>query len=114
MGPQADLPANTTNGYGTVGYPAEGLSASYSGLCAFDCFYGYCPDKFCDITEHILVVPTVSPFLPDACTGGEGSGNLGGLCSYACNYGYCPIHLVSLSFILICDGNMFCDTVRCD
>jgi hypothetical protein len=73
------------------GYPAAGLSENYSGLCAFACNYGYCPAGVCGTTKEPLTIPTVSPFLPDACTAGTGSGAFEGLCSFACNYGYCPM-----------------------
>ncbi|OIW34215.1 hypothetical protein CONLIGDRAFT_568540 [Coniochaeta ligniaria NRRL 30616] len=92
VGPAVKPPGPETPGYGTVGYPAEGLDASYSGLCSFNCNYGYCPSGVCGTTEYPLVIPTVSDFLPNACTGGTGTGNLGGLCSYACNFGFCPLH----------------------
>lgn len=88
MGDLIDKPEST----GVVAYPAEGMSASYSGLCTFACNLGHCPSEYCDTQEHALVVPNVSPFTPDACIHGTGEGNLGGLCGYACNFGYCPIH----------------------
>jgi hypothetical protein len=96
MGKQVPLPTKeTTPGWGTIGYPAEGLDATYSGLCGFDCFYGYCPAGACGTTKYPLTVPNVSPFLPNACTGGTGEGNLASLCSYGCGFGFCPIHSVS-------------------
>lgn len=96
MGPQKDLPTEKNNPlFGTVGYPAAGLSADYSGLCEYACNYGYCPDQYCSTTSSPLVTPLSSPFDPPACTSGSGSGDLGGLCSYACNFGYCPIRSVS-------------------
>jgi hypothetical protein len=96
MGKQVPLPTKEdTPGFGTVGFPAEGLDATYSGLCSFNCHYGFCPPGACGTTKHPLTVPTVSPFLPNACTGGTGEGNIGGLCSYACAYGFCPIGSVS-------------------
>lgn len=91
-GPQVTLPGPSTPGYGTVGYPAAGLGPSYSGLCSFSCNYGYCPAGVCGTTQHELIIPSVSEFLPFACTGGTGLGDLGGLCSYACNFGFCPMH----------------------
>lgn len=96
MGPQVDLPTEKDNpGFGTVGYPAAGKSADYSGLCEYSCNYGFCPNDYCSTTNSTLVVPTSSPFDPTACTSGTGEGDLAGLCSYACNFGYCPIHSVS-------------------
>lgn len=93
MGPGNDLPDENIPGFGTIGFPAKGKSASYSGLCSFACNYGFpCPNAYCDTTEHELVIPSVSPFTPDACTSGVGEGGLGGLCSFACNFGFCPIH----------------------
>lgn len=96
MGPQVDLPTEKNNpGFGTVGYPAAGKSADYSGLCEYSCNYGFCPSDYCSTTNSTLVVPTSSPFDPPACIKGTGEGDLSGLCSYACNFGYCPIHSVS-------------------
>ncbi|KAK4148379.1 glycosyl hydrolase family 71-domain-containing protein, partial [Chaetomidium leptoderma] len=93
MGPGNKLPDADTPGFGTVGFPAEGRSASYGGLCSFACNYGFpCPNAYCDTTEHQLVIPNVSPFTPDACTSGVGEGGLGGLCGFSCNFGFCPIH----------------------
>ncbi|KAH7629776.1 glycosyl hydrolase family 71-domain-containing protein [Sordaria sp. MPI-SDFR-AT-0083] len=93
MGPGNKLPGPETPGFGTVGFPAKGRSASYGGLCSFACNYGYgCPNAYCDTVEHELVIPNVSPFTPDACTSGVGEGGLGGLCGFSCNFGFCPIH----------------------
>ncbi|KAK4160430.1 glycosyl hydrolase family 71-domain-containing protein, partial [Cladorrhinum sp. PSN259] len=92
IGPQVTRPGPETPGYGVIGYPAEGLSASYSGLCSFVCNYGWCPAGVCGTTQHTPVVPKVSEFLPSACTSGTGAGDLEGLCSYSCNYGFCPMH----------------------
>ncbi|GIJ86888.1 hypothetical protein Asppvi_005786 [Aspergillus pseudoviridinutans] len=86
MGPPPKLPPAT----GQPGYPLAGESESFRGLCSFACNYGYCPPSACGPTIEKTVIPTVSPFLPPACTGGTGEGNWMGLCSYACNYGYCP------------------------
>ena len=97
MGAPNKLPGPNTTGYGTIGYPAAGLDASYSGVCAFDCNYGYCPSSTCDTVQHPLTTPTVSDFLPPACNAGTGEGNVAGLCSFACNFGYCPIHAVSIT-----------------
>ncbi|RAH40443.1 glycoside hydrolase family 71 protein [Aspergillus brunneoviolaceus CBS 621.78] len=88
MGPQADLPKSL----GVVGYPAAGMTADYTGLCAFSCNYGYCPPSACTTTQVPLTTSTVSPFTPSTCTAGEGTGDLAGLCSYGCGYGFCPIH----------------------
>jgi hypothetical protein len=95
MGSPVEWPDPDTPGYGTVGFPAQGKSASYSGLCSFNCNLGYCPAGACGTTEYPLVIPAVSEFLPTTCTGGTGPGNLGGLCSFACNFGFCPLHSVS-------------------
>ncbi|KAI9037865.1 glycosyl hydrolase family 71-domain-containing protein [Aspergillus affinis] len=75
---------------GSIGYPAEGMSASYSGLCAFDCPLEYCPDA-CGTVSAQLSTPTVSEFFPPACIAGTGEGNLAGLCSFSCSLGHCPI-----------------------
>lgn len=75
---------------GIQGYPAAGLGASYSGLFSYDCNYGYCPEEACATVSSPLTIPTVSPFLPPACTAGTGSGQWEGLCKYACNFGMCP------------------------
>ncbi|EMR89229.1 putative alpha glucanase protein [Botrytis cinerea BcDW1] len=91
-GPQPTRPtAANTPGYGTIGYPAQGLTSEYQGLCSFNCFFGYCPPGACGTTNYGVVPETISPFLPPACVGGTGVDNLGGLCGYACPYGYCPI-----------------------
>jgi hypothetical protein len=87
MGQQVPLPTSLN----VIGYPASGLSASYEGICAFACNYGYCPEGVCGLTKEPESTPTISPFLAEACTGGEGAGNLGGLCGFGCGYGYCPI-----------------------
>ncbi|RAL64388.1 hypothetical protein DID88_001864 [Monilinia fructigena] len=77
-GPQPTLPtAANTPGFGTIGYPARGLT-SESGACG--------------TVDYGVVAETTSPFLPPACVSGTGVGNLDGLCGYACPYGYCPIH----------------------
>lgn len=80
---------------GIKGYPIAGEGSSYIGLCSFACNYGYCPPESCGTAEVTLTEPTVSPFLPAACTAGTGQGDLAGLCSYACNFGFCPIHACS-------------------
>ncbi|KAK8085671.1 alpha glucanase protein [Apiospora hydei] len=92
MGPQREKPGPDTPGYGTVGFPGEGMSPSYGGLCSFACDLGHCPSPYCDTAEHPTVLPAVSPFTPDACVKGTGEGDLGGLCGFACNFGFCPIH----------------------
>ncbi|KAL6229448.1 glycosyl hydrolase family 71-domain-containing protein [Aspergillus navahoensis] len=79
------------NATGPMGYPLEGLDASYSGLCAYDCAHNYCPESACGTVSAPLTIPTVSDFLPPACIAGTGEGNLAGLCSFACNLGHCPI-----------------------
>ncbi|KAI9643094.1 Glucan endo-1,3-alpha-glucosidase agn1 [Ciborinia camelliae] len=92
-GPQPTLPtAANTPGFGTIGYPAQGLTSEYIGLCSFNCYYGYCPSGACGTVNYGVVAETTSPFLPPACISGTGVDNLGGLCGYACAYGYCPIH----------------------
>ncbi|KAF7948416.1 uncharacterized protein EAE97_003827 [Botrytis byssoidea] len=88
MGKQVDQPDST----GTKGYPAAGLNATFSGLCDFACNTGFCPPESCDTVEHELIIPTVSPFLPSACTNGTGVGDLQGLCDYSCHFGFCPIY----------------------
>ncbi|GKZ33830.1 hypothetical protein AbraIFM66950_003914 [Aspergillus brasiliensis] len=88
MGPQPKMPKAT----GIQGYPTAGESPSYSGLCSFACNYGNCIEGVCGTVEVPLTIPTVSPFTPDTCTAGTGTGAFAGLCSYGCNVGYCPIH----------------------
>ncbi|KAL4903113.1 hypothetical protein BDW74DRAFT_179984 [Aspergillus multicolor] len=82
-------PPNST---GVQGYPIAGEGTSYSGLCSFDCNLGYCPPNACGTEKVPLVIPTVSPFLPPACTSGTGEGNLAGLCDFSCTHGFCPIN----------------------
>lgn len=77
---------------GDLGYPLPGTSIVYSGLCNFGCDHGYCPREICGKTPNTGSIPTSSPFLPPACTGGAGTGNFQGLCSFGCNYGFCPMH----------------------
>ncbi|KAF0331158.1 mutanase [Colletotrichum asianum] len=72
------------------GFPAKGRSENYSGLGSWACNHGYCPSEYCSPTKQPTIVPTVSEFLPPACTAGTGTGAFGGLCSYACNFGFCP------------------------
>lgn len=97
MGAQREKPDSDTPGYGTKGYPAEGMSSSYEGLCAFACDLGFCPSAYCDTSEHAKVIPNVSPFTPDACTSGKGGEGLVGLCDFACNFGFCPVHTCTCS-----------------
>ncbi|KAE8326193.1 hypothetical protein BDV39DRAFT_206088 [Aspergillus sergii] len=85
-------PREAPNATGPMGYPQAGLDVSYSGLCAFDCPHGFCLDTVCNTVSAPLSTPTVSPFLPPACIGGTGEGNLAGLCDFACNLGFCPIN----------------------
>ncbi|KAE8144645.1 glycosyl hydrolase family 71-domain-containing protein [Aspergillus avenaceus] len=66
---------------GNEGYPIAGEGSSYIGLCAFACNYGYCPPDACGTTKVPLKEPTVSPFLPSACTAGTGEGNSKGYCT---------------------------------
>ncbi|KAK4170859.1 glycosyl hydrolase family 71-domain-containing protein [Triangularia setosa] len=75
-----------------------GRSADYSGLCSFSCNLGKigdrgCPSDICGTAEAPLVIPTVSPFLPFTCTGGQGPPGWEGLCSYACNFGFGPSNI---------------------
>ncbi|KAJ5382695.1 hypothetical protein N7517_000606 [Penicillium concentricum] len=80
------------NSTGVVGYPIPGEDASYSGLCNFDCNLGFCPPSACGTVEVPLSTPSVSPFLPPACTAGTGAGNLAGLCDFSCTHGFCPMN----------------------
>lgn len=89
MGKQRVLP----KALDVQGYPAAGLSENYSGLCAFACNYGYCPEGVCSTSPEPLTIPTVSPFLPKACVSGSGNDAFAGLCSFACNFGFCPMHV---------------------
>lgn len=89
MGKQPVLP----KALNVQGYPAAGLDENYSGLCAFACNYGYCPEGVCGTAPEPLTIPTVSPFLPEACVSGSGNDAFAGLCSFACNFGFCPMHV---------------------
>ena len=80
------------NSTGVLGYPIAGEGASYSGLCNFDCNLGFCPPSACGTVEVPLSTPSVSPFLPPACTSGTGNGNLAGLCDFGCAHGFCPMN----------------------
>ncbi|GES56905.1 alpha-1,3-glucanase/mutanase [Aspergillus terreus] len=79
---------------------------NFKGLWEFTCSYGYCPIGACVCLElgppkrapraHggervDLTEPTVSPFLPSACTSGTGQDSYIGFCQYACDFGFCPI-----------------------
>ncbi|KAK1989977.1 hypothetical protein LX36DRAFT_741323 [Colletotrichum falcatum] len=97
MGPKIQEPGPDTPGFGTVGYPAQGKSANYQGLCKFACNLGFCPSEYCGTTEYPTVAPTVSPFNPDSCTSGTGEGSLKGLCSFSCKFSFCPIHSCTCS-----------------
>ncbi|KAK4178723.1 hypothetical protein QBC36DRAFT_367139 [Triangularia setosa] len=115
MGRGNELLDEDTLGFGTIEFPAQGRSASYWGLCSFACNYGFlCPNAYCDTTEHQFVIPSVSPFTPDACTLGVGEGGAlhvppgqsksvtgkadptvderiyGPLYEFTCSRGYCP------------------------
>ncbi|KAK0105523.1 hypothetical protein ONS96_004909 [Cadophora gregata f. sp. sojae] len=73
-----------------MGYSKNG-DPSFGGLCSFSCPLGTCPEEACTYTERSTVIPTVSPFLEPACTGGTGSGAMKELCEYSCRFGFCPI-----------------------
>jgi hypothetical protein len=88
---QQGKPKTKPNATGPMGYPIKGMSATYSGLYAFDCPLGYYPDTACGTVSAPLSIPTISEFLPLACIAGTGEGNLGGLCSFTYNLGHCPI-----------------------
>lgn len=87
MGKQRTLPKGT----GVKGFPIAGEDESYGGLCGFSCGYGFCPSNACGTVQVPLTVATVSPFLPPACTVGEGTGQFEGLCKFSCDHGYCPM-----------------------
>lgn len=94
MGTERKKPPYT----GVVAFPVAGRSADYSGLCSFNCNLGKigdkgCPSDICGTAEAPLAIPTVSPFLPFTCTGGQGPPGWEGLCSYACNFGFCPSNI---------------------
>jgi hypothetical protein len=75
-----------------VGYPLEGFSHAYEGLCAYACQRDYCPSTACSYVQKPLSDPNFSPFASPACTAGTGPSAISGLCSYACNWGFCPRH----------------------
>lgn len=87
MGKQRTMPKGT----GVAGFPIAGEDESYGGLCGFSCGYGFCPSNACGTVKVPLTVATVSPFLPPACTAGEGTGQFEGLCKFSCDHGYCPM-----------------------
>lgn len=63
MGPPKTKPTSLN----VQGYPAADLDENYSGLCAFNCnygYYGYCPPSACATSPQPLTTPTVSPFAP--------------------------------------------------
>ncbi|KAH7020819.1 glycosyl hydrolase family 71-domain-containing protein [Microdochium trichocladiopsis] len=97
-----------------VATPVTGFAKSdtnYIGLCSFTYTYGFRFPAYCSTTKQTLSTPSVSPFLPDACTAGHGrsqwSANqipsgmtelilpdedeltLRNMCNFACGYGVC-------------------------
>lgn len=95
IGIQVELPDAT----GTVGYAKS--DENFSGLCSWAYNYGFTFEDVCSTTKQPLTIPIVSPFLPDACTGGTsrsasvdayGDG-ITDLCQWACGYGWCPIRI---------------------
>ena len=88
LGAQPKMPEATGEKGYTKGDP------SFIGLCDFACNYGRCPREVCSPIPMNIVPPTVSPFLPATCTGGEGKfagqDKLDALCKFACKYGNCP------------------------
>lgn len=72
---------------------------SYIGLCSFVYNLGYTFPDSCQTTDPgTLTSPTVSPFLPDACTGGQSGTtqyDVDDLCTWSCSYGYCESRLYS-------------------
>ncbi|ORY63528.1 glycosyl hydrolase family 71-domain-containing protein [Pseudomassariella vexata] len=96
MGEQTELPEAT----GVLGYAKS--DTNYIGLCSFLYNYGFEFDKYCSTTENSLSTPSVSPFLPDYCTGGTATDDwteygADDLCAWLCSYGYCPIRICSCS-----------------
>lgn len=86
LGPPPKLPTST----GNKGYPANG-DPNLSGLCRFACEYGFCPSDACSPVSVPVKVPKVSPFIPLACTSGDGHGKFDELCKFSCDFGFCPI-----------------------
>lgn len=77
-------------------YPVAGLNDNYSGLCQFDCALDYCPTGVCTTVKAPLSTPTVSPFLPNACTSGKSkNGDFPGLCVSH----FYTLHPISLTII---------------
>jgi hypothetical protein len=70
---------------------------SYGGLCSFVYNLGYRFPKSCQTTDPgPLTSPSVSPFLPDACTAGTSGTtkyDVDDLCAWGCAYGYCESKL---------------------
>ena len=70
---------------------------SYGGLCSFVYNLGYRFPKSCQTTDPgPLTSPSVSPFLPDACTAGKSGTtkyDVDDLCAWGCAYGYCESKL---------------------
>ncbi|KAF2116938.1 glycosyl hydrolase family 71-domain-containing protein [Lophiotrema nucula] len=88
IGEQRDKPDPTYD----KGFPANG-DDNYAGLCDFACNLGHCPSEWCSPTKKPQYIPDTSPFLPDTCTKGTGTGDYVGLCDYACHFGFCPMHM---------------------
>ncbi|KAH8903527.1 hypothetical protein BR93DRAFT_953239 [Coniochaeta sp. PMI_546] len=83
------------NGY----CPSTACSMIYEGLSSFDCNHGYCPTGACGTTPNDGTIPTYSPFLPPACTGGSVlptvTAAFTGLCDFSYTFGFCPMHVCS-------------------
>ncbi|CAD6439910.1 bb8c686e-2436-4631-949f-215a667f950c [Sclerotinia trifoliorum] len=62
----------------------------FNTICVFG-FCGFANNIVCVDSPTTLYIPTVWPFNPSACTGGNGEGDFSDLCSWSCQYGYCPI-----------------------
>lgn len=80
---------------GDEGYAKD--DPNYDGLCSWAYNYGFKFPSVCSTTKRVLPIPTVSPFLPDACTSGKANrddiSGLDALCEWSCRYGWCPINL---------------------
>ncbi|KAI1323374.1 glycosyl hydrolase family 71-domain-containing protein [Xylariaceae sp. FL0255] len=92
-GAQKTLP--TDGGTPVNGYSLDG-DPNWDGLCSFLCGLGesYCAqfNEYCSETPTPVVIPTVSPFTPNAPTSGSGlTADFDDLCNWSCKYGYCPI-----------------------
>ncbi|KAF4865673.1 Acetylxylan esterase [Colletotrichum siamense] len=87
----SSIPAPTSTGsFCTSGKVKSGLSDNYSGLCAFACSNGYCPDGVCECASYGEQTTSPGGDGRDGCPATGLDDSYKGLCSFSCSHGYCP------------------------